>query len=139
MNLKINPFDGRSVGRKNARHIKMERLTLQKSLPLWRHWYAVPFAIIVYPMAGSLLVANYKISVDHAHDAVVLWFSLLAVVTVQALMFLSTHWSIKLKVMMCFKNAIIASNADFVLIVPLKQHMRTEICSLQDAGTWFEW
>ncbi|KZT35044.1 cation-transporting ATPase [Sistotremastrum suecicum HHB10207 ss-3] len=105
---------------------EIERATLHKSIPLWRHIYAVPI-LPFYP----LLAYTYYVKYDD-------WlkseeWTFLACVTLgltHALSFLITRWSSGARAWVTAKPASSLEAADCVRIIPAKHRGQAEIVTL---------
>lgn len=98
--------------------------TMHKLLPLWMHAYAVPFSVLVYPVA--VYTAYTRIPSDYTY------IMMLLVGTVHVLTFLSCQWSTFVRIWLTTVPVASLDKATLVHVVPIDdQHGQSAVCTIQ--------
>jgi cation-transporting ATPase 13A1 len=101
---------------------------LLRPLPLYQHAYIWPFAIIWPIFLRFYLSTELYDKYIHAPEWTFVWIG--AIVTVQTLVWLCTHWSVALKASFTAKKARSIEDAELIKVIPIANAGASDICKL---------
>lgn len=101
---------------------------LLRPLPTQLHAYIWPF-LIIWPIFFGFYT-NEELYNKHigAQEWTVVWTG--AIITVQSLVWLSTHWSVNLAAKLKAKKAKDVEDAELIKVLPIANAGQAEICKL---------
>ncbi|KAH6660911.1 hypothetical protein BKA67DRAFT_549554 [Truncatella angustata] len=102
---------------------------LLNALPTFRHLYVWPFAIIWPIFARYYTDSDLYEKYIGASEWTTVWCG--AIITAQALVWLSTHWSVDLKASFTAKKASTIEAAELIKVIPVANAGSPEICKLE--------
>ncbi|KAI3645105.1 hypothetical protein MP228_011269 [Amoeboaphelidium protococcarum] len=107
-----------------------DKVLLYAEVPVWRHVYALPYAMVVYP---GLIYLQMNAPVMESISGHLEYFYILVgfAVTVNVLLYLCCHWSVYLNSVLCYARSMTVHSASHVYIQPLKNQMKTELVKLK--------
>jgi len=101
---------------------------LLRPLPLQRHAYIWPFAIIWPVFLRFYLSAELYEKHIQAPEWTFVWVG--AIITVQSLVWLCTHWSVNLRAAFTTKKARSIEDAELIKVIPIANAGTADICKL---------
>ncbi|KAK3390673.1 hypothetical protein B0H63DRAFT_410616 [Podospora didyma] len=101
---------------------------LLRPLPLHRHAYIWPFAVIWPIFLRFYLSADLYAKHIAAPEWTFVWVG--TIVTFQTLVWLCTHWSVDLNAIFTAKKATTVEDADLIKVVPIANAGAAEICKI---------
>jgi cation-transporting ATPase 13A1 len=101
---------------------------LLRPLPLQRHAYVWPFAIIWPVFLRFYLSTELYEKHIQAPEWTFVWVG--AIITVQSLVWLCTHWSVNLRAAFTTKKARSIDDAELIKVIPIANAGSADICKL---------
>jgi len=98
-------------------------------LPLYRHTYVWPFAIVWPIFLRFFLSSDLYDKYLQAPEWTFVWVG--SIVTVQSLVWLCTHWSVDLRAIFTAKKARNLQDANLIKVIPIANAGSSDICSLE--------
>jgi manganese-transporting P-type ATPase len=101
---------------------------LLRPLPLQRHAYIWPFAIIWPVFLRFYLSADLYEKHIGAPEWTFVWVG--GIITIQSLVWLCTHWSVSLRAAFTAKKARSIEDAELIKVIPIANAGAADICKL---------
>ena len=101
---------------------------LLRPLPLQRHAYVWPFAIIWPVFLRFYLSSELYEKYINAPEWTFVWVG--TIITVQSLVWLCTHWSVNLRAAFTAKRARSIDDAELIKVIPIANAGSADICKL---------